>query len=86
MRLLIIVNAELAKAVKKLSMKRITSHVFRHAFGFHMLRAGCDIRHIQAFLGHESLSSTEVYTKVEKEDLKRVIDTYHPRRWRKADG
>jgi len=84
-RLTIILNEELAKAGKSLSMGRLTSHVFRHSLGFHMLRAGCDIRHIQAFLGHKNLSSTEVYTKVEKEDLKRVLDAYHPRKWWKQN-
>jgi site-specific recombinase XerD len=46
-----------------------------------MLRAGCNIRHIQSILGHRRLASTEIYTKVEKEDLKGVVDACHPRKW-----
>jgi site-specific recombinase XerD len=39
------------------------------------------MRHIQAILGHESLATTQVYTRVDKDDLKRILDAYHPRRW-----
>jgi site-specific recombinase XerD len=74
-----LLNGELAKACAALGLKRITSHAFRHSFGFHLLRAGCSIRYIQDFLGHTRLKSTEVYTRVEKEDLRRVVDKYHPR-------
>jgi len=56
-----------------------TSHIFRHALGSHLLRKGCDIRYIQEILGHESICTTQIYTKVEKEDLLHVIDEYHPR-------
>lgn len=73
------VNKVLRKVCVKLSYPVITSHGFRHALGFHLLRAGCDIRYIQAILGHKALKSTEIYTKVEKEDLKDVLDKYHPR-------
>jgi site-specific recombinase XerD len=58
-----------------------TTHFFRHSVGYHLLKAGCDIRYIQEILGHERLRSTEVYTKVDKEDLLGVIDKYHPRQW-----
>ena len=75
------VNAELAKACASCSLPVMRSHGFRHAVGFHLLRAGCNIRHIQSILGHRRLRNTEVYTKVEKEDLKHVVDACHPRRW-----
>ena len=55
------------------------SHSIRHAVGVHLLSAGCDIRYIQEILGHSSLSSTQIYTRVSKEDLKGVLDRYHPR-------
>ena len=73
------VNRILKRASVKLNLPCITSHSFRHSLGFHLLRSGCDIRYIQAILGHKSLKSTEIYTKVEKEDLKEVFDKYHPR-------
>jgi integrase/recombinase XerC len=57
------------------------SHGFRHALGYHLLRAGCNIRHIQSILGHRQLRNTEIYTKVENEDLKHVVDACHPRKW-----
>jgi len=59
--------------------KHITPHVFRHTVATHLLRNGADIRHIQAFLGHASLSTTERYTRVEIQDLRRVVEKAHPR-------
>ena len=75
-------NALLNEESKKLGFGRFTSHHFRHALGYHLLRNGCDIRYIQEILGHRFLNTTQVYTKVDKEDLKGVIDEYHPRRMR----
>ena len=57
----------------------LTCHSFRHSFGYHILKAGCDLRYIQTFLGHENLRSTQIYTKVDREDLKEVLDQCHPR-------
>ncbi len=59
--------------------KRVTCHTFRHSVATHLLKGRADIRHIQAFLGHESLSTTELYTRVEVSDLKKVIERAHPR-------
>lgn len=56
-----------------------TCHKFRHAVATHLLRAGCDIRYIKEILGHRYISSTQIYTAVDKSDLQRVIDEYHPR-------
>jgi site-specific recombinase XerD len=72
-------NEFLSKESNKSGLVKFTTHNFRHAVGFHLLRAGCDIRFIQEILGHHDLHSTEVYTKVEKEDLRNVIDKFHPR-------
>lgn len=72
-------NAVLAKACKEMKREKITSHMFRHAFGYHMLRAGCDVRKIQKFLGHQKLSTTAIYAKVDTESLRNVLDQYHPR-------
>jgi len=77
-------NGLLARESGKLGLGRFTSHHFRHAVGYHLLRGGCDIRYIQDILGHRALSTTQVYTKVDKEDLKGVIDAYHPRRFRSS--
>jgi integrase/recombinase XerC len=80
------VNRYLAAASRKLALPALTSHSFRHALGYHLLRAGCNIRHIQEILGHRRLKNTEVYTKVDKEDLRKVLDNCHPRQWkRKTD-
>lgn len=77
------INTVIARESEKLGLGKFTSHNFRHAVGFHLLRAGCDIRFIQEILGHRTLHSTQVYTKVEKEDLRNVIDRYHPRTLRR---
>jgi integrase/recombinase XerD len=78
-----VVNATLKEAAKEAETIAPTSHGFRHALGYHLLRSGCGIRYIQQILGHRKLSTTEIYTKVEKEDLKAVMDRHHPRRLRR---
>ena len=78
-------NTILNKESKRLGFGHFSSHNFRHAVGYHLLRAGCDIRYIQSILGHKKLSSTQIYTRVDKEDLRRIIDKYHPRFWRKRE-
>ena len=73
------VNKFLDKAYKDgLIEYRISSHVFRHSFATSMLENDADIRHIQKLLGHSSISTTEIYTKVAKSLKKSVLDTYHP--------
>ncbi|MBL7959938.1 tyrosine-type recombinase/integrase [bacterium] len=59
--------------------KRITPHTFRHTCATHMLQGGADIRYIQTLLGHESITSTQLYTHVEITDLKEIHKKYHPR-------
>jgi len=73
------VNKGLYEVCKKLKMPVITCHGFRHSLGTHLLRAGCDLRHIQMILGHEKLNSTKLYTRVDRRDLRNIIDKYHPR-------
>ena len=73
------VNKFLDKAYKDgLIEYKISSHVFRHSFATSMLENDADIRHIQKLLGHSSISTTEIYTKVAKSLKKSVLDTYHP--------
>jgi len=56
----------------------ITPHQIRHACATHMLRAGCDLRHIQQLLGHARIDTTEIYTQVEVSDLAGVLARTHP--------
>ena len=73
------VNRFLDKAFKEGLIKyKISSHVFRHSFATSMLENKADIRHIQKLLGHSSISTTEIYTKVAKSLKKNVLDSYHP--------
>jgi len=78
-----VVNGELKAVCQALELSIITSHGFRYSLGTHLLRSGCDMRHIQAILGHEALQTTQIYTRVDKEDLKKSLDEYHPRHWKK---
>jgi site-specific recombinase XerD len=72
-------NALLKEKSQELKFSEITVHSFRHNFGMHLLSAGCDIRLIQQMLGHSSLLTTQVYTRVDKHDLLQVVDSCHPR-------
>ena len=73
----------LRKTCAELEFPVITCHGFRHSLGTHLLRAGCDMRHIQVILGHEQLKATQVYTWVDKDDVKASLDAHHPRQWKK---
>ena len=71
----------LDEMIKKTSIhKNISPHMLRHTFATHLLNEGCDILSVQELLGHESLSSTQVYTHVSKERLKEVYEKAFPRR------
>lgn len=84
-RLAAVVNGELEKLCLALDLPVITTHGFRHSLGTHLLRAGCDMRYIQAILGHEALGTTQIYTRVDKDDLRRSLDEFHPRQWNGRD-
>ncbi len=74
-----LVNAALRRECARLGLPRISSHALRHAAATHLLRAGAGIREVQTLLGHRKIGSTQVYTHVVKEDLKRIVAAYHPR-------
>jgi len=74
-----ILNMVKREAVKNGINKSISPHTFRHSFASHLVEAGADLRAVQEMLGHASITTTEIYTHLDRQRLREEIGLYHPR-------
>jgi integrase/recombinase XerD len=74
-----ILNMVKREALKNGINKSISPHTFRHSFASHLVEAGADLRAVQEMLGHASITTTEIYTHLDRQRLREEIGLYHPR-------
>jgi integrase/recombinase XerD len=74
--MIFIIIKDLAKIAR--INKKISPHTFRHSFATHLVEGGADLRAVQQMLGHESITTTEIYTHLDREYLRDVLQRYHP--------
>lgn len=67
-------------ALKTGLKKNISPHTFRHSFATHLIEGGADLRAVQEMLGHESITTTEIYTHLDRDYLRQVVQEFHPRK------
>ena len=67
------------KAVEKAGLgKKVSPHTFRHSFATHLVEGGADLRAVQEMLGHESITTTEIYTHLDRDYLRQVLNEFLP--------
>ncbi|MGV3528853.1 MAG: site-specific tyrosine recombinase XerD [Flavisolibacter sp.] len=74
--MIFLIIKDLAKAVG--IKKTISPHTLRHSFATHLVEGGADLRAVQEMLGHESITTTEIYTHLDREYLRKTLENYHP--------
>jgi integrase/recombinase XerD len=71
----LIIKSLAAKAGIK---KQVSPHTFRHSFATHLVEGGADLRAVQEMLGHESITTTEIYTHLDRDYLRETLQKFHP--------